>query len=504
MVSINGFRRHPREDIRRRPVAERLGDWQEVYEQPDLKKIKIQGARCMDCGVPFCQSNSGCPLHNLIPEWNELIQDASEAGHADALDHKRWQEALVRLHATNNFPEFTGRLCPAPCESACVLGLNSQPVAIKSIEQTIIETGFAKGWITPQPAAVRTGRKIAIIGSGPAGLAAAQELARRGHAVTVFEKAAQVGGLLRYGIPDFKMEKNVIDRRIRQLEAEGVEFRTSTCVGTDISFTDLRTQYHAIGLAIGAERPRDLPIPGRELAGIHFAMDYLIEQNRAISGEDVSATHVHAHANVNANSTVLNAHTAINAHGKNVIIIGGGDTGSDCLGTALRQKARSVHQFEIMPTPPSERSPQTPWPQWPLQLRSSHAHEEGGKRVWSISAKRFAGEQGRVTKLIAEHVELVNGSFRKVADDKDDEAEITYDADLVILAMGFTGPQEGPLLSGLGLKRDAHGNVATDADHMTSEPGVFAAGDVRRGASLIVWAIAEGRRMAAAMHRKMR
>jgi glutamate synthase (NADPH/NADH) small chain len=465
MSSHNGFLLHGREDAKRRPVSERLRDWQEVYEAPKAARMATQAERCMDCGVPFCQGPTGCPLHNLIPEWNELVTQG------------RWHEALERLHATNNFPEFTGRLCPAPCETACTLGLHSSAVTIKTIEQTIIDMSFERGWVKPQPATQKSGRRVAVIGSGPAGLAAAQELARKGHDVTVFEKAPRIGGLLRYGIPDFKMEKSLIDRRLAQLEAEGVRFQPSTCVGTDISFEQLREEFDAICLAIGAEQPRELSIAGRDLEGVCLAMDFLSHQNCVISGDEPGPS-------------------ALSAEGKNVIILGGGDTGSDCLGTALRQGAKSVQQFEIMPEPPPSRSPQTPWPYWAHMLRSSHAHEEGGTRHWSISTNSFVAKDGRVAQLVAEKVEMKDGRFNSVPD-----STTTFDVDLVILAMGFTGPRLAPLLEGLGLDRDPRGNIKTGGDFMTSQKGVFAAGDARRGASLIVWAIAEGRQMATAVHR---
>lgn len=470
-----GFLNFQREDLEYRPAEARRQDWQEIYLPENLNgvKLKEQATRCMDCGVPFCQSNYGCPVDNLIPEWNTLVSQ------------DRWKDALNRLQLTNNFPEFTGRLCPAPCESACVLGLTSDPVAIKDIEWRIIDRGFEEGWIEPAQIPPPTGFSVAIVGSGPAGLAAAQQLVRQGHQVTVFEKAAQPGGLLRYGIPDFKFEKWRIDRRLNQLKAEGVQFVTSTAIGSDKSLQALQIEFNAVCLTLGAERPRDLTLPGRDLNGIHFAMDYLVQQNVAI-----------------ANNAALVP--KINAAGKSVIILGGGDTGSDCVGTALRQGAKSVQQFEIMPRPPNERAESTPWPQWPMQLRSSHAHEEGGSREWSLSTTRFEGQNGQITKLIAERVLFKNGKFEKVVNETTNSlsasfstpSEIEFAADLVILALGFTGPNLAPLTKDHALAVDGNGNLVTDAKLMTSIPGIFAAGDVRRGASLIVWAIAEGRKMA--------
>jgi glutamate synthase (NADPH) small chain len=463
MGKNTGFMEYARELPERRPVEERVKDWFEIYKEFPLDKVRTQGARCMDCGVPFC--HTGCPLNNIIPDWNDLVY------------RDRWHAAVRVLHSTNNFPEFTGRICPAPCEAACVLGINEPPVTIKVIERTIIDQAFAEGWIVPEPPAVRTGKRVAVVGSGPAGLAAAQQLARAGHWVTVFEKSDRIGGLLRYGIPNFKMEKQGIDRRIEQMGAEGVEFITNVNIS---SLDDLQREYQAVILAMGAEQPRDLPVPGRELKGIHFAMDFLTQQNKRNEGdkEDVSK--------------------AILATGKPVIIIGGGDTGADCLGTSHRQKAASVHQFEILPKPPEERAPATPWPMWPLQLRTESSHEEGGLREWAVATVKFEGDaQGNVKKLHGIRV----GSAPKFAPLHG--SEFTLDAELVLLAMGFTGPVKPGLIEKAGLKLDQRGNIAAE-NYQTSIPGVFAAGDARRGQSLVVWAIAEGRKAAEAAHQYLR
>ena len=462
MGKVTGFLEHTRELPQRRPVAERVNDWFEVYQEFPDEKVQTQGARCMDCGVPFC--HNGCPLNNVIPDWNDLVY------------RDRWREAIRALHATNNFPEFTGRICPAPCEAACVLGINEPPVTIKVIEKQIIEHGFREGWIRPEPPLERTGKRVAIVGSGPAGLAGAQQLNRAGHSVTVFEKADRVGGLLRYGIPEFKMEKWVLDRRLKQMIAEGIEFRTNVHVGQAIPGEELREDFNAILLSGGAEQPRDLRVPGRELKGIHFAMEFLPQQNRRCAGDTVT--------------------DQIVATGKRVVIIGGGDTGADCLGTSHRHKPLSVHQFEILPMPPNDRAAQTPWPLWPLQLRVESSHEEGGIRDWSIATTSFSGdEQGYVRKLHAVRVGPAP-KFEPIPG-----TEFTMDVDLVLLAMGFTGPVRGGILEQLSVNLDARGNVATDASYLTSSPGVFAAGDLRRGQSLVVWAIAEGRNAAAAIHR---
>jgi glutamate synthase (NADPH/NADH) small chain len=461
MGKTTGFLEYSRELAPRRPVTQRVNDWFEIYLDLPEETLRKQGARCMDCGVPFCQT--GCPVNNLIPDWNDLVYRG------------RWKEAVRQLHATNNFPEFTGRICPAPCEASCVLGINQPAVTIKQSEKNIVERGFLEGWILPEPPKVRSGKKVAVVGSGPAGLASAQQLCRAGHAVTVFEKADRIGGLLRYGIPEFKLEKHIIDRRLEQMSAEGVRFVTGAEVGKNVSVEDLRRDFDAILLAGGAEHPRDLKIPGRELKGIHFAMEYLPQQNRRCLGD------------------TLEPEIGILATGKRVVIIGGGDTGADCLGTSHRQKPLSVHQFEIMPKPPDVRSPQTPWPLWPMQLRTEAAHEEGGIRDWSIATTKFTGEAGQVKQLHALRVgpapkfEVIPGT------------EFTMDADLVLIAMGFLGPVRNGMIEQLGVVLDQRGNVATDENYMSSIPGVFAAGDMRRGQSLVVWAISEGRKAAAAV-----
>jgi len=462
MGKTTGFVDYPRETPSRRAVTERVNDWFEIYLDFPEDNLRNQAARCMDCGVPFC--HTGCPVNNIIPNWNDLVYRG------------RWKEAVRQLHATNNFPEFTGRICPAPCEAACVLGINQPAVTIKQIEKSIVERGFSEGWIRPEPPKMRTGRKVAVVGSGPAGLAAAQQLCRAGHAVTVHEKADRIGGLLRYGIPEFKMEKHVVDRRLEQMTAEGVRFVTNANVGENISVQDLQREFDAILLAGGAEHPRDLALPGRELQGIHYAMDFLPQQNRRCSGDS------------------LDPAAEILATGKRVVIIGGGDTGADCLGTCHRQKPLSVHQFEIMPLPPAERSPQTPWPLWPMQLRVEGAHEEGGTRDWGIATTKFTGDaNGNVKKLHGVRVgappkfESISGT------------EFEMDADLVLLAMGFLGPVRAGMIEQLGVALDRRGNVQTDEHYATSIPGIFAAGDMRRGQSLVVWAIAEGRKAAASV-----
>ena len=464
MADQTGFLKHGRALPQRRPVDVRIRDWKEVYEEFPAEHLHDQAARCMDCGIPFC--HNGCPLGNLIPEWNDLVWKDD------------WTEASERLHATNNFPEFTGRLCPAPCEAACVLGINDDPVTIKQVEVEIGDRAWADGLVHPQPPLQRTGKRVAVVGSGPAGLAAAQQLTRAGHDVVVLERADRIGGLLRYGIPEFKMEKRVLDRRLEQMRAEGTEFRTGVDVGADVTVEQLREEYDAVLLAGGSTLGRDLPVEGRDLSGIHLAMEYLVPSNRVQEGDLQSAP--------------------IDAHDKDVVIIGGGDTGADCLGTAIRQGARSITQLEIMPRPPQERPDTTPWPTWPLVYRTSSAHEEGGERLFSVNTKRFVGEQGRVAGLELVEVEMVDGRFEPVQG-----SERVLPAQLVLLAMGFTGPQRSGLLEALGVELDGRGNVARDAAWATSVPGVFVAGDMGRGQSLIVWAIAEGRSAAAAVDRSL-
>ncbi len=458
-----------RETPKRRPVELRLRDWKEVYEDFDDDNLRHQATRCMDCGIPFC--HNGCPLGNLIPEWNDLVRNA------------RWREAIERLHATNNFPDFTGRLCPAPCEASCVLGINQDSVTIKQIELEIIDKAFDEGWVQPLPPAPheRTGKTVAIVGSGPAGLAAAQQLTRAGHSVTVFDRADRIGGLLRYGIPEFKMEKRHLERRLDQMRAEGTEFRAGVDVGVDVTAEDLRAEFDAVVLAGGATAWRDLPVPGRELDGIYQAMEYLPWANRVQEGDDVVGA---------------DGEPPITAKGKKVIIIGGGDTGADCLGTVHRQGAANVHQFEIMPRPPETRAESTPWPTYPLMFRVSSAHEEGGERVFSVNTEEFVGQDGRVTALKVHEVMMQSGKFVKV-----EGSEYELEADLVLLAMGFVGPEKSVLLSDLGVELTDRGNVARGDDYETSVPGVFVAGDMGRGQSLIVWAIAEGRAAAAGVDR---
>lgn len=461
MAKPTGFMEYRRELPRKRPVQERVHDWLEVYEDFPVDHLRKQAARCMDCGIPFC--NDGCPLGNIIPDWNDLVY------------RDRWREAIDRLHATNNFPDFTGRLCPAPCEAACVLGINNDPVTIKQIEYEIIEHAWEQGWVKPEPPKVLTGKRVAVVGSGPAGLAAAQQLRRAGHDVTVFERADRIGGLLRYGIPEFKMEKRFLDRRLAQLEAEGIEFRPGVNVGYDIDARELQAQYDAICLAGGATKARDLDIPGRELKGIYLAMEYLPLQNRRNEGDEIPDD------------------LDISAKGKRVIILGGGDTGADCLGTAIRQGAKEVLQFELLPRPPEHRTEQDPWPLWPNIFRTSAAHEEGGIREYSILTKSFSGdEHGHVKKLHGVRLEWnrVNGrmEMREIPG-----SEFEEDADLVLLALGFVGPEPGGLIDQLGLELTERGNVKADETKMTNVPGVFVAGDMTRGQSLIVWAIMEGR-----------
>jgi glutamate synthase (NADPH) small chain len=456
-----GFIEIQRSKAHWRPIEVRVRDWKEVYLRETEADMRQQGARCMDCGIPFC--HQGCPLGNLIPEWNDLVY------------RNRWQTAIERLHATNNFPEFTGRLCPAPCEGSCVLGINSDPVTIKTIEVSIVERAFEEGWIRAQPPSSRTGRSVAVVGSGPAGLAAADQLNRAGHLVTVFERADRIGGLLRYGIPEFKLEKRWLDRRLALMAQEGVVFRPGLNIGVDVPVGALRRDFDAIVLCGGATAPRDLPIPGRDLGGIHFAMEYLTQQNRLCEGDAVCET------------------DRISAAGKHVVIIGGGDTGADCLGTVHRQGAVSVSQFELMPRPPDERAADNPWPMWPTIFRTSSAHEEGGERVYSVSTDRFvADDRGRVSSLQAVRGEMVREGD-KMRFETLPGSSFEVKADLVLLAMGFLGPERGSLLDSLGVKVTERGNVWRDANWMTSERGVFTAGDMQRGQSLIVWAIADGR-----------
>ncbi|HEX6079090.1 MAG TPA: glutamate synthase subunit beta [Methylomirabilota bacterium] len=469
MGKVTGFLEFKRDKQPYRPVEERVRDWKQVMLPWPEEGLRKQGARCMDCGIPFC--HQGCPLGNLIPDWNDLVY------------RDKWREAIDRLHATNNFPEFTGTLCPAPCEGSCVLGINDDPVTIKAIELAIIDRAFAEGWVRPQPPVVPTGKTVAVVGSGPAGLAAAQQLCRAGHGVTVFERADRIGGLLRYGIPEFKMEKRVLDRRLAQMEAEGVRFAVNAHVGVDRPAAALRREFDALVLCGGACAPRDLPIPGRELGGVHFAMDYLTLQNRRCEGDHVPDAGF------------------ISARGKRVVIIGGGDTGADCLGTAHRQGAAEVHQLEILPRPPEQRAVDNPWPQWPNIFRVSSAHAEGGERVYSVSTRRFLDDgHGRVAGLEIAQVETVREGGRATFRDVPG-TESTLDCELVLLAMGFTGPERPGLLEQLGVAFTERGTVKRDASWMTSVPGVFTAGDMQRGQSLIVWAIAEGRSAARSVDR---
>ena len=461
MGKLKGFIEIERQKAPTRPVRERVRDWREVYLPYGTSDLRAQGARCMDCGIPFC--HQGCPLGNLIPDWNDLVYRG------------KWQEAIERLHKTNNFPEWTGRLCPAPCEGSCVLAIDGEAVTIKSIELSIIERAFEDGHVTPSPPPTRTGKAVAIVGSGPAGLAAADQLNRAGHTVTVFEKSDRIGGLLRYGIPEFKMEKRFLDRRLDVLAAEGVGFRTGVHVGADVPAAALRSQHDALLLAGGAGWPRDLKVPGRELTGIHFAMDYLTQQNHLCEGDVVPSEQI------------------ISATGKRVVIIGGGDTGADCLGTVHRQGAASVAQFELLPRPPDTRAADNPWPDWPNVFRVSAAHEEGGDRVYAVSTQRFTGDAaGRVTTLHANKVAMRRDNGRPTFDPIPG-SEFEMPVDLVLLAMGFLGPDRPGMLTELGVRLTARGNVWRDETWMTSEPGVFTAGDMQRGQSLIVWAIAEGR-----------
>ena len=468
MGKITGFMEYRRlQEASEAPTA-RKQHYREFIPRLADQEAAVQGARCMDCGTPFCMS--GCPINNIIPDWNDLVYK------------QNWREALETLHSTNNFPEFTGRVCPAPCEAACTLNINNDPVGIKSIEHAIIDKGWEMGWVLPAPPQRKSGKKVAVVGSGPAGLACAQQLARAGHDVVLYEKNDRIGGLLRYGIPDFKMEKHLIDRRVEQMRAEGVEFRVSRAVGGSaknaLPAKQLLEEFDAVVVSVGAERPRDLPVPGRELPGVHFAMEFLPQQNKVVAGDKVAGQIV--------------------ATGKHVVVIGGGDTGSDCVGTSNRQGAASVTQFELLPQPPEQENKPLVWPYWPIKLRTSSSHEEGCERDWSVATKRFEGADGKVRKLVAAHVEWKDGKMVEVPG-----TEFDVEADLVLLAMGFLGPVQMGLIDELGLAQDARGNVKAGTDgpgcYATSNRKVFAAGDVRRGQSLIVWAIREGRQCARAV-----
>ena len=473
MGKPTGFMEWQRRLPRRRDVDERLGDWREFYLPRDVAEIQEQGGRCMDCGVPFCQQ--GCPLGNQIPDWNDLIY------------RDRWREAHIRLASTNNFPEFTGRLCPAPCEAACVLAINSDAVTIEEIEKQIIERAFAEGWVAPNPPRQRTGKQVAVIGSGPAGLAAAAQLSSIGHSVTVYEADDRIGGLLRYGIPDFKMEKWVIDRRIGVMEKEGVAFKTNVAVGKDVGWDELRGQNDALLIAVGSRRPRNLDVPGRDLHGVVFAMDFLTRQNRLNAGDEVS-----------------NELAWLDARDKNVILLGGGDTGSDCLGTSLRQGATSVRQIELLPMPPAARTETNPWPQWPMIFRTSSSQEEGGERGFALMTKKLTGEDGKLSTLHAVEIDVGQKPGGGLDIREKPDTEIEMPVDLLILAMGYVGPQSDRLCEQLGVELDVRGNVRTDGRCATNVDGVFCAGDANRGQSLIVWAIAEGREAARAMDSYLR
>ena len=468
MGKPTGFLEYERRDRPYRKVKERVKTWHEFVEPLPDDEVSRQGARCMDCGVPFC--HNGCPVNNMIPDWNNLVY------------LNDWRNALEVLHSTNNFPEFTGRICPAPCEEACTLNINDKPVTIKSIECAIVDKGWDEGWIEPQAPVLRTGKRVAVIGSGPAGMACAQQLARAGHAVVLFEKQDRIGGLLRYGIPDFKMEKHHIDRRMALMRAEGVEFRTSTAIGVDIKADALLAEYDAVVVAAGAEHPRDLEVPGRELKGVHFAMDFLTPNNKKVAGD------------------ALDGLGWIDARGKHVIVIGGGDTGSDCIGTSNRMGARSVTQFEILPQPPEQEDKPLVWPYWPLKMRTSSSQEEGAERDWAVLTRKLSGRGGKVETLHAVRVEWAKGADGRMAMREMPGSEFELKADLVLLAMGFLGPVKPGLLEQLGVKLDARGNVAADTEsYQSSVAKVFAAGDARRGQSLVVWAIREGRQAARAV-----
>lgn len=471
MGDIKGFMKYTREDFVNEPVQERVKHFKEFHEHMPEEKLREQGARCMDCGVPFCQS--GCPISNIIPDWNDLVYKG------------RWAEAIERLHKTNNFPEFTGRVCPAPCENSCVLAINKPAVTIKNIEVSIIEKAYEENWLKPVPPLHRCDKKIAVVGSGPAGLAAADQMNKAGYHVTVYEKNEVIGGLLALGIPDFKLEKWVIERRVKRMRDEGIKFKTKVHVGKDIAAKDLVSQYDAVILAGGAEQPRDIPVPGRDLKGVHFAMEFLTQQNRKNQGQNTDEA------------------LRISAKGKNVVVLGGGDTGSDCIGTSIRQGAVSVKNFELLTKPPKERAPDNPWPNWAFIERTSTSHEEGAARDYGILTRQFTGENGIVKKLHAVRVQFgsrdpVTGrsSMTEVPG-----SEFSVDADLVLLALGFLGPVKSGMIEELGVAMDERGNVKTDGNRMTSVPGVFAAGDMRRGQSLVVWAINEGRAAAEGVHR---
>jgi glutamate synthase (NADPH/NADH) small chain len=466
-----GFLEIARQDRPYETVESRLKTWKEFVLPLAADEVGKQGARCMDCGVPFC--HNGCPVNNLIPDWNDLVRRG------------KWREALETLHSTNNFPEFTGRICPAPCEASCTLNIDDNPVTIKSIECAIVDRGWDEGWIVPQPAARRTGKRVAVVGSGPAGLACAQQLARAGHAVTLFEKADRVGGLLRYGIPDFKMEKHLIDRRMRQMEAEGVEFRTGVEVGATISVKSLLEGYDAVAMTGGAEWPRDLQVPGREFDGIHYAMDFLTQQNKRVAGDDESRAAPRG---------------TLSAKGKHVVVIGGGDTGSDCVGTSNRHGAASVTQLEVMPQPPEKEDKALTWPDWPLKMRTSSSHEEGCERDFAVMTKRALGEGGKLRALECVRVEWAKGDDGRMAMREVPGSAFELKADLVLLAMGFVGPRKPGMIEQAGVTLDGRGNVlANTTDYRSSVPKLFAAGDMRRGQSLVVWAIREGRQCARAI-----
>ena len=463
-----GFLEIERKDRPYEKVEARLKTWKEFVRPMPSAEVGQQGARCMDCGIPFC--HNGCPVNNMIPDWNELVR------------RDRWQAALEALHSTNNFPEFTGRICPAPCEASCTLNIDDNPVTIKSIECAIVDRGWEEGWILPSAPSRKTGKRVAVVGSGPAGMACAQQLARAGHAVTLFEKADRVGGLLRYGIPDFKMDKRLIDRRVRQMEAEGVEFRTGVEVGATLSIKSLLEGYDAVALTGGAEWPRDLEVPGRELDGVHYAMDFLVPQNRRIAGDDEARAAPRG---------------TIHAKGKHVIVIGGGDTGSDCVGTSNRQGAASVTQLEVMPQPPEKENKALTWPDWPLKMRTSSSHEEGAARDFAVLTKRAVGRNGKVEALECVRIDWVKGVDGRMAMAEVQGSAFTLKADLVLLAMGFLGPRKPGMLEESGVAFDPRGNVAANVrDYRTSVPKLFAAGDMRRGQSLVVWAIREGRQCA--------